>query len=142
MTFMDQYSGRSMDNETNAQPIEIQTKVVFVPGHSDPELNRFAFGYEIRMTNHGEQTVQLMNRHWRIDMGNGVIQEVRGEGVIGEQPVLAPGETHQYQSGAIIETPAGRMWGDYGFVNEAGEEFRVPIPLFHLLAPGQYRTIN
>lgn len=137
---MDQFSGRPLDDD--ASSIEIHPKAVFVPEHSDPKLNRFAFSYEIHITNHGLHTVQLVDRHWQIDMGNGCIQEVRGEGVVGEQPVLAPGASYQYQSGAIIETPAGRMWGDYGFAHEHGEKFRVAIPLFHLLAPGQYRPIH
>ena len=139
---MDWISDCSRENDIDAPTIEILPKVTFVPEHSDPTLNRFAFGYEIHITNRGSHTVQLMDRHWRIDMGNGCIQEVRGEGVVGEQPVLAPGESYQYQSGAIIESPAGRMWGDYGFLDEDGQRFRAPIPLFHLLAPGQYRTVH
>jgi len=143
MTFLDHFSGHpSQDNDAQAQAIAIDTAVVFVPEHSEPNSNRFAFGYEIKITNGGTQTVQLIDRHWQIDMGNGCIHEVRGEGVVGEQPVLAPGETHQYRSGAVIETPAGRMWGDYGFVDEAGATFRASIPLFHLLAPDQYRPVH
>lgn len=142
MIFMEQFSDHPLDNDAKDASIEIHVKTAFVAEHSDHKLNRFAFGYEIHITNRGLHTVQLMDRHWQIDMGNGWIQEVRGEGVVGEQPVLAPGESYQYQSGAIIETPAGRMWGDYGFVTEDGEKFRAPIPLFHLLAPGQFRPIH
>lgn len=139
---MDKLSEHAQEHDSENSSIEIHVKTAFVPEHSDPQLNRFAFGYDIRISNRGLRTVQLMDRHWQIDMGNGCIQEVRGEGVVGEQPVLAPGESHQYQSGAIIETPAGRMWGDYGFIAEDGEKFRATIPLFHLLAPDQYRPIH
>ncbi|OYV45881.1 MAG: hypothetical protein B7X12_07330 [Halothiobacillus sp. 20-53-49] len=86
--------------------------------------------------------MQLIDRHWHIDQGNGCIHEVQGEGVIGEQPQILPGGFHQYQSGAIIETPAGRMWGDYGFVDKNGAAFRVKIPLFHLVAPSDYRPLH
>lgn len=139
---MNLFSDHPLDNDADSPFLEILPKAVFVPAHSNPRLNRFAFGYDIQITNRSQQTVQLMDRHWRIDMGNGCIQEVRGEGVVGEQPIIAPGETYRYQSGAMIETPAGRMWGDYGFVNEDGKKFRAPIPLFHLLAPDQYRPIH
>lgn len=134
---MDQFTAHPSDSD--AAFIEIKPKAVFVPEHSDPERNRYAFGYDIHIANLGPHTVQLLDRHWQIDLGNGRIQEVHGEGVIGKQPILAPGESYRYQSGAIIETPAGRMWGNYGFIHQDGEKFRVPIPLFHLLAPDQYR---
>lgn len=142
MSFLNQHSMYAQGHDARPQSIEIYPKAFFVPAHSDPKSNRFAFGYDIRITNRGTHTVQLIDRHWQIDMGNGCIQEVRGEGVIGEQPILAPGESYQYQSGAIIETPAGQMWGYYGFEDETGERFRVPIPLFHLLAPEQYRLMH
>lgn len=122
--------------------IEIIPRSVFVPEHSDTEHERFAFGYEIHIHNHSDATVQLLNRHWRIDHGNGCIQEVHGEGVVGETPVLAAGEEFAYRSGAIIESPAGRMWGDYGFVDQSGHDFQVSIPLFHLIAPADYRPLH
>ncbi|HER35315.1 MAG TPA: ApaG domain, partial [Halothiobacillaceae bacterium] len=81
-------------------------------------------------------------RHWVIDHGNGCIKEVRGEGVVGRQPRIRPGEHYTYRSGAIIESPAGRMHGDYGFVGEDGETFRVTIPRFDLVAPAAFRLIH
>ncbi|WP_407275204.1 Co2+/Mg2+ efflux protein ApaG [Halothiobacillus sp. DCM-1] len=125
-----------------AAHIEVIPRAVYVAEHSDPERQRFAFGYEIQITNHSAATVQLRDRHWLIDHGNGSLQEVRGEGVVGEQPVLGPDETHRYRSGAIIETPAGQMWGDYGFTDSQGTPFRVAIPLFHLLAPAHLRPLQ
>lgn len=122
--------------------IEIVARAVFVPDHSDVEANRFAFGYEVTIVNHSDETVQLKTRHWRIDHGNGCIQEVRGEGVVGEMPLLRPQERFAYRSGAIIESPAGRMWGDYGFEDQSGEPFLVPIPTFHLVAPADYRPLH
>lgn len=122
--------------------IEVSPRAVFVAEHSEPEKQRFAFGYEISITNHSPQAVQLLDRHWFIDHGNGGMQEVRGDGVVGEQPTLAPGASHRYRSGAIIETPAGRMWGEYGFIDPHGERFLVPIPIFHLLAPAAHRPLH
>ncbi len=122
--------------------IEVSPRAVYVPEHSDPARDRYAFGYEISITNHSEDTVQLLDRHWLIDHGNGSLQEVRGEGVVGEQPVLAPGAVHRYRSGAIIETPAGRMWGEYGFIDPHGTRFLVAIAPFHLLAPATLRPLH
>ncbi len=122
--------------------IEVIPRAVFVPAHSDAGVNKFAFGYEITIVNHGDAPVQLKTRHWRIDHGNGCIQEVRGDGVVGETPILRPQERFAYRSGAIIESPAGRMWGDYGFEDENGEPFLVPIPAFHLIAPADYRPLH
>ncbi|MFW5954591.1 MAG: Co2+/Mg2+ efflux protein ApaG [Guyparkeria sp.] len=122
--------------------IAIRARVVFVPEHSDASMGRYAFGYEITIENHGALPVTLTDRHWVIDHGNGVIKEVRGEGVVGENPRLAPGESYSYRSGAIIEAPAGRMRGDYGFRSDAGTVFRVDIPEFDLIAPPSFRSIH
>lgn len=125
-----------------AELIEVIPWAIFVAELSDPERNRFAFGYEISISNHSSETVQLIDRHWLIDHGNGGLQEVRGEGVVGEQPILTPGGIHRYRSGAIIETAAGQMWGEYGFLDSQGARFTVPIPLFHLLAPPTLRPLH
>ncbi len=127
---------------TEAQGVTIRRRVVFVPEHSDTDAGRYAFGYEITIENHGARAVTLVDRHWVIDHGNGVIKEVRGEGVGGEQPRLEPGESHSYRSGAIIESPAGRMTGDYGFRTDAGAVFRVDVPAFDLIAPAAFRSIQ
>ena len=141
MTLLRDFLSNQADDPRSAQ-VEITPRAFYVAEHSRPDEQRFAFGYDIKITNHGTQTIQLIDRHWQIDHGNGCIHEVRGEGVIGEQPHIAAGGAHQYQSGAIIETAAGRMWGDYGFTAADGSPFRVKIPLFHLLAPSSYRPLH
>ncbi|HHQ69048.1 MAG TPA: Co2+/Mg2+ efflux protein ApaG [Halothiobacillaceae bacterium] len=120
--------------------IEIVPRAVFVAEQSDPAAGRYAFGYEIGIYNHSAIPVTLLDRHWLIDHGNGEIVEVSGEGVVGETPTIAPGNLHRYRSGAIIQTPAGCMWGDYGFISQDGERFRVAIPRFDLIAPRAYRV--
>jgi ApaG protein len=141
MTFLTDYLGKT-PSDPRATEIEIIPRAFYVAEHSDPAEHRFAFGYDIKITNRGTHKVQLVDRHWHIDQGNGCIHEVRGVGVIGEQPQIPPGGSHQYQSGAIIETPAGRMWGNYGFKDADGTSFRVEIPLFHLVAPSDYRPLH
>ncbi|HQS03371.1 MAG: Co2+/Mg2+ efflux protein ApaG [Halothiobacillaceae bacterium] len=141
MTFLNDYLG-TPPSDPRATAIEITPRAFYVAEHSTPAEHRFAFGYHIKIANRGAEPVQLIDRHWHIDQGNGCIHEVQGEGVIGEQPQILPGGFHQYQSGAIIETPAGRMWGDYGFVDKNGAAFRVKIPLFHLVAPSDYRPLH
>lgn len=119
--------------------IEIAPRAVFVEEQSDPAAGRFAFGYEISIYNHSTIPVTLLDRHWLIDHGNGEIVEVRGEGVVGETPTITPDNHHRYRSGAIIKTPAGHMWGYYGFISSEGERFKATIPRFDLLAPRSYR---
>ena len=125
-----------------AEQIRIRPRAVFVPEHSDTGAHRFAFGYEIVIENESDQPVTLTDRHWVIDHGNGCIKEVRGEGVVGQQPRILPGDRYAYRSGAVIESPAGRMRGDYGFVSDRGETFRVVIPGFDLIAPAAFRHIH
>ncbi len=100
------------------------------------------FGYRVRIENGGGETVQLLDRHWSITDGLGRLVEVRGEGVVGEQPRLEPGEAFQYTSGTPLPTPTGIMAGSYGMVNEAGERFDVTIPAFSLDAPGVRGRVN
>lgn len=125
-----------------AESIRVRPRAVFVPEHSDITANRFAFGYEIVIENGSDRPVTLTDRHWVIDHGNGCLKEVRGEGVVGEQPRILPGERFSYRSGAVIESPAGRMWGDYGFVSDREDSFRVSIPAFDLIAPAAFRSIQ
>ncbi len=124
------------------QRITILPRAVFVPEHSDITLDHYAFGYEVVIENHGNETVTLTDRHWVIDHGNGCLKEVRGEGVVGQTPRIPPGDRFSYRSGAVIESPAGRMWGDYGFLSDSGEPFRVKIPSFDLVAPATFRSIQ
>ncbi|MFI9651445.1 Co2+/Mg2+ efflux protein ApaG [Guyparkeria halopsychrophila] len=125
-----------------AESIRILPRAVFVPEHSETAAQRFAFGYEIVIENGSDLPITLTDRHWMIDHGNGCLKEVRGEGVVGEQPRILPGERFSYRSGAVIESAAGRMWGDYGFVSNEGDAFRVTIPTFDLFAPAAFRSIQ
>ena len=114
----------------------------FLPERSAPDNNQFFWAYTIEIVNQGRETVQLKTRHWRITDGFGRLQEVRGDGVVGEQPVLAPGESFEYTSGVPLPTPSGFMVGTYGMVTETGEPFEIDIPAFSLDLPQQSRTIN
>ena len=122
-----------------ADHIEVHPVAVYLENQSDPEAGRFAFAYTIQITNNGPEPVQLLSRHWYITDANNEVEEVEGPGVVGLQPVIDPGESFQYSSGAIIETETGTMHGSYRMVTDAGESFDVPIPMF-LLAPP--RTIH
>ena len=111
----------------------------FLPEQSDPESDRYLFAYTIRIVNSGQATAQLLSRHWIITDGNQHVEEVRGPGVVGEQPRLAPGEAFEYTSGCPLPTPFGSMRGTYQCVAEDGTAFEVPIPEFLLSVP---RTLH
>jgi ApaG protein len=124
---------------------QIEVKVVpsFMSDRSAPENGYFFWAYTVTLTNQGRETVQLKTRHWRITDAFGRLQEVRGEGVVGEQPVLKPGEHYEYTSGVPLPTPSGFMVGSYGMVTAAGERFDIDIPAFSLDLPQEEgRTIN
>ncbi|HEY1364206.1 MAG TPA: Co2+/Mg2+ efflux protein ApaG [Xanthobacteraceae bacterium] len=123
---------------------QIEVKVIprFLPERSSPDNGYFFWAYTITLTNTGRETVQLKTRHWRITDAQGRLQEVRGAGVVGEQPVLEPGENFEYTSGVPLPTSSGFMTGSYGMVTAAGEEFDVAIPAFSLDTPQRERTIN
>lgn len=116
-------------------PVHIDIKTQYMPAQSNPQENRFAYAYTITITNQGEQPVQLLSRHWLITDGNNYVKEVKGDGVVGEQPVIEPGGSYRYTSGALLETAVGSMEGSYQMVNEAGEHFDAPIPPFGLTQP-------
>ncbi|CAN5128010.1 Co2+/Mg2+ efflux protein ApaG [soil metagenome] len=116
--------------------IRVDVETRFVEGQSDPAQSRFVFAYTITIRNEGLTPARLLNRHWVITDANGKVQEVRGEGVVGEQPHLLPGEGFRYSSGAIIETPVGAMQGSYELVSDEGERFAAPIAPFRLAIPG------
>jgi ApaG protein len=117
--------------------IEIETR--YIESQSEPGANRYVFSYTIMIKNEGHLRAKLLTRHWIITDANGKVQEVRGEGVVGEQPELAPGESYQYTSGTLIETSVGTMGGSYQMVDEAGEPFDAEIPEFVLSVP---RTLH
>jgi ApaG protein len=122
--------------------IEVVVKPRFVADKSSPENNYFFWAYTISITNKSAETVQLKTRHWRITDANGRRQEVRGAGVVGEEPVLKAGEQFEYTSGVPLQTPSGFMAGSYGMVSSAGEHFDIEVPAFSLDSVETKRTLN
>jgi ApaG protein len=122
--------------------IEVVVTPRFVADRSSPENNYFFWAYTISITNNGAETVQLKTRHWRITDANGRRQEVRGAGVVGEEPVLKAGESFEYTSGVPLQTPSGFMIGTYGMVSASGEHFDIDIPAFSLDRGDSKPTIN
>jgi len=119
--------------------ITVEIETAYIEGQSEPDNDRYVFSYTITIRNEGEAPAQLLSRHWVITDANGNIQEVKGEGVVGEQPHLNPGEGFQYTSGAMIATPVGSMHGSYQMVTDTGDEFDAEIPAFTLAIP---RTLH
>src|SRR5262245_24950520 len=130
------------DYRTVTRQIEVKAAPRFMPDRSSPENSYFFWAYTITLTNLGRETVQLKTRHWRITDALGRLQEVRGDGVVGEQPVLKPGEHYEYTSGVPLPTSSGFMVGSYGMVTDTGEAFDIDIPPFSLDLPQGGRTIN
>jgi ApaG protein len=122
--------------------IEVTVEPNFVPKQSPPHRSHYFWSYTIVITNSGEETVQLKTRHWIITDASGRQQEVRGEGVVGEQPVLGPGERFEYTSGVPLSTASGIMTGRYQMVTESGERFEVDVPTFSLDSPDNKRVLN
>jgi ApaG protein len=122
--------------------IEVVVTPRFEADRSSPENNYFFWAYKISITNQGSETVQLKTRHWRITDANGRRQEVRGAGVVGEEPVLKAGEHFEYTSGVPLQTPSGFMAGTYGMVSADGEHFDIEVPAFSLDSAETKRTIN
>lgn len=109
---------------------------------SEPDGNQFFWAYTVEVANLGQRVVQLLARHWIITDGDGRVEEVQGLGVVGEQPILNPGESYRYTSGCPLSTPSGIMSGSYRMTDEAGETFTVAIPTFSLDSPAQRRVLN
>lgn len=119
---------------TNGITVSVETQ--YLPAHSNPREGKFIFGYHINIINGSPYTVQLLRRHWVISAADGSLREVEGEGVIGQQPVLAPGEEHEYTSFCHLETELGRMSGTYLMSRfDDGTFFEVTIPEFRMAAP-------
>ena len=116
--------------------IEVVVTTSYLPERSDPSKSQYAFAYHISIENHDESPAQLLNRRWVITDGNAHVKEVQGEGVVGEQPVISPGESYQYTSGVTLDTKVGTMEGSYQMMSESDELFDVPIPAFLLSVPG------
>lgn len=121
--------------------IKVTVTPHYLEEQSDPGDHHYVWAYTIQMENMGEQTVQLLNRYWHITDANGGVQEVRGSGVVGEQPVLQPGDSYQYTSGAALRTSSGIMVGNYEMEAE-GERFTIDIPAFSLDSPDQVKRPN
>ena len=119
--------------------ILVEATPYYIEAQSIPEQNRYVFAYTITITNVGSIPAKLLTRHWLISDANGKIQEVNGEGVVGEQPYLQPGDSFRYTSAAMIETPVGVMQGKYQMLSDNGESFRAMIPKFILSIP---RTLH
>ncbi len=122
--------------------ITVRVQPQFLAGQSDPAAKEYFWLYTIQIENGGTETVQLLNRHWVITNANGHVEEVQGPGVIGEQPVLGPGENFEYTSGCPLTTPSGIMVGTYEMADIEGTHFDIDIPAFSLDSPYQLRLVN
>jgi ApaG protein len=122
--------------------IEVSVSPRFMSDRSAPEKGQFFWAYTIEISNNGGETVQLKTRYWHITDAMGRVQEVRGAGVVGEEPVIPPGESFEYTSGVPLQTPSGIMLGSYGMVTDSGEHFDIEVPAFSLDSAHASRTIN
>jgi len=114
--------------------IAISAQIQYQPDQSSPEEQRYVFAYTITIENRGTRSARLLDRYWLITDANGRVQEVRGQGVVGEQPHLRPGEAFRYTSGAVLSTPLGSMRGYYGMIGDDGTRFEASIPVFSLIS--------
>jgi ApaG protein len=128
--------------EAETRGVRVRVAPSFLPEHSDPTGPRFVWAYTVEIENGGRETVQLVDRHWTITDAQGRVEQVDGPGVVGEQPVLEPGDSYQYTSGCPLPTDSGAMVGSYGMVTGGGERFDAAIPAFSLHLPGAERVVN
>ena len=128
--------------DTITRNIQVCVEPLFLEEESAPESNHYVWAYKITIYNLGSERVQLLNRYWKITDSKGIVKEVNGPGVVGEQPVLKPGDSYEYMSGAPLPTPSGLMEGTYEMVNETGESFDVEIPVFSLDSPYEKNKPN
>ncbi len=122
--------------ENKIYEIKIDVATNYIVDQSEPDVGRYVFAYTITIENLGDLPARLLSRHWVITDANGKVQEVKGDGVVGEQPHLNPGESFRYSSGAVLETPVGAMQGSYRMKADNGTHFEAPIPAFTLAVPG------
>jgi ApaG protein len=122
--------------ENRSYEIKIDVATNYIVDQSEPDVGRYVFAYTITIENLGDLPARLLSRHWVITDANGKVQEVKGDGVVGEQPHLNPGETFRYSSGAVLETPVGAMQGSYRMKADNGTHFEAPIQPFTLAVPG------
>ena len=128
--------------EAETRGVAIRVRPSFLPDQSDPDERRWTWAYHIDIENRSAETVQLISRHWVITDGAGRVEEVKGPGVIGEQPTIRPGQIYSYASGCPLPTPSGMMAGSYQMVTDAGDRFEAAIPAFSLDTPDVRRTVN
>ncbi|MEM1287639.1 MAG: Co2+/Mg2+ efflux protein ApaG [Pseudomonadota bacterium] len=128
--------------KATTRDILVTVEPTFLPDESDPSDGKYFFAYSVEISNLGQAIVQVRDRYWHITDGLGRTQEVRGHGVVGEEPVLHPGQTFKYTSGCPLDTPSGIMLGHYGVETLDGKRFTVEIPAFSLDAPTERRTLN
>lgn len=120
----------------------VSVRVEFLPEQSDPEQQRYSWAYHVTITNHRDEDIQLIKRHWKIVDANGNQAEVSGFGVVGEQPVITPNDSYEYSSGCPLSTNSGMMYGHYQMINQQGEMFTITIPAFPLEIPGATKYLN
>lgn len=135
MTTLKKPRKHASSSEAVANNVRVEVESQYAPDHSQPFQNHWFFHYTIKITNEGDDTVQLISRHWIITDASGHTDEVTGPGVVGEQPVLAPGESFSYTSGCPLRTSSGVMRGTYSMVTEGGDHFDVEIAPFALHEP-------
>lgn len=128
--------------EATTRAINVRVEPEFLDEQSDPEDHHFFWAYYVEIENRSEEPVRLRGRHWTITDGRGATQEVIGEGVVGEQPLIQPGETFSYTSGAPLGTPSGFMNGQYKMEGENGDDFLIDIPVFSLDSPYDDHLVN
>lgn len=125
----------SLPYEAETQGVVVRVRPAYLAGQSDPDEGRWVWAYQVEIENRGDQVIQLMARRWIITDATGHVETVRGPGVVGEQPVIAPGSSYDYVSGCPLTTPTGQMRGSYRMIGEDGSLFDVAIPRFPLVAP-------
>ena len=128
--------------EKTTRGIKVTVQPQFLEGQSRPDDNKFVWAYTIVIENLGDETVMLSTRHWIISDANGLKQEVRGDGVVGERPTLKPGDSFQYTSGCPLSTASGIMVGSYNMINTSGDSFDVSVPAFSLDSPYDRHSVN
>lgn len=122
--------------------ITVQVTPLFLEDESEPDEHRYLWAYNIKITNNGAHTVQLLNRYWHITDALGRVEEVRGPGVVGKQPILAPGDAFEYTSGCPLSTPSGVMVGAYEMTRQDGLRFEIDVPAFSLDSPFEVQKLN
>lgn len=128
--------------ETETDGVRVRVRPSYLAGQSDPEAGRWVWAYQVEIENRRDGPVQLIARHWVITDARGHVEEVRGSGVVGEQPVIQPGDRYAYASGCPLTTPSGSMVGSYALTDDRGQAFQAAIPAFSLDVPGGRRVLN